>query len=284
MAEQQHDMTAAGLVTWHSSEEDGGPDVGLSLGLGDGAMLWVGEGSDSPLQIIHYGKNHYTVIGRCLDEDAGRTLIEALQAALNARPAPAEAAPGVEGWKLVPVEPTPEILDAFIDKALKADDFSYGLKIGDRAGGYRAMLSAAPTPPAAAQGWRSQALTDIAAERDAALAECKRLDALINHPEVEDFLSGVKLEAAHQQERWGVDHDAGKTPADWFWLLGYLGQKALHSAMSGDAEKAKHHTITTAAACLNWHAAITGRLTAMRPGIEAPTPPTPASQEGAEHG
>lgn len=31
-----------GNTCWHSSAEDGGPDVGISLGLG-GAMLYVGE-------------------------------------------------------------------------------------------------------------------------------------------------------------------------------------------------------------------------------------------------
>lgn len=31
-----------GHVVWHCSEEDGGPDVGMTLGLG-GAALWVGE-------------------------------------------------------------------------------------------------------------------------------------------------------------------------------------------------------------------------------------------------
>ena len=30
-----------GHVIWHSSEEDGAPDVGLSLGLGDGRLLYL---------------------------------------------------------------------------------------------------------------------------------------------------------------------------------------------------------------------------------------------------
>lgn len=37
------DQSERGKVTWHSSEEDGGPDVGMMLGLGDGQALWVGE-------------------------------------------------------------------------------------------------------------------------------------------------------------------------------------------------------------------------------------------------
>jgi hypothetical protein len=94
------------------------------------------------------------------------------------------------------------------------------------------------------------------------------LDQLINTPHVDNFLEAVRLEAAHQCERWGVENDAGKAPADWFWLLGYLGGKALAAAIAGNKEKALHHTISTAAACLNWHAHMSGARTRMRPGIE----------------
>ncbi len=41
----QETMTRPGYVVWHSSEEDGGPDVGLTIGLGGGKMLWAGERS-----------------------------------------------------------------------------------------------------------------------------------------------------------------------------------------------------------------------------------------------
>ena len=34
---------AFGETQWHSSEEDGGPDVGILIGLHDGAQLWIGE-------------------------------------------------------------------------------------------------------------------------------------------------------------------------------------------------------------------------------------------------
>ncbi len=44
--------------------------------------------------------------------------------------------------------------------------------------------------------------------------------------------------------------------ADWFWLIGYLAGKALMHALAGDRDKAKHHTISTAAALLNWHRAM----------------------------
>lgn len=94
--------------------------------------------------------------------------------------------------------------------------------------------------------------------------------AVINSPETADFMAGVPLEAAHQRERWGSDHDAGKTPFDWFWLIGYLAQKAAAAAIARDFEKARHHTISTAAALANWHAQLSGRSSAMRPGIEPP--------------
>jgi hypothetical protein len=105
------------------------------------------------------------------------------------------------------------------------------------------------------------------AERDAEIA---RLTALLNTPEVEDFAKGTALEAAHQRERWGADHDAGKTPFDWFWLIGYLAQKAASAHVEGNTEKALHHTISTAAALANWHLALTGTDTRMRPGIDTP--------------
>ena len=92
-------------------------------------------------------------------------------------------------------------------------------------------------------------------------------EALLNAPEIVDFVRAVQLEAAHQRARWGSDHDAGKTDADWFWLLGYLGGKALRA--DDGIEKQLHRIITVAAAACNWHAAKLGQ-TNMRPGIETP--------------
>jgi hypothetical protein len=99
--------------------------------------------------------------------------------------------------------------------------------------------------------------------------EVKRLLALINTPELNDFAKGVVLEAVHQQERWPAGHDEGKTDADWFWLIGYLAQKALYSAMADDHDKMRHHVITTAAALANWHLQMMGKCN-MRPGIATP--------------
>ena len=87
----------------------------------------------------------------------------------------------------------------------------------------------------------------------ALLEEVQKLDARINSPITDDFIAGVKNEAAHPIGRWGAAHDRGKTPLDWFWLIGFLSQKAAHAALEGNQEKALHHTISTAAALLTWH-------------------------------
>jgi hypothetical protein len=126
--------------------------------------------------------------------------------------------------------------------------------------GYVVVPKTQPEPT----GRRAARITEL--EREL-VATRERLDA-INVPEVHDFVQGVIREAAHQRERWGSEHDAGKTPLDWFWLIGYLAQKASAAAIAGDTEKALHHTISTAAALANWHAQILGRCD-MRPGLSA---------------
>jgi len=93
------------------------------------------------------------------------------------------------------------------------------------------------------------------------------LKNLIDTPHTTDFFEAVKLEAAHQRERWGTEHDAGKADQDWFWLLGYLAGKAIRP---GEDDKKKHRIIATAAACLNWFRHVTGDSTDMRPGISPP--------------
>lgn len=76
-------------------------------------------------------------------------------------------------------------------------------------------------------------------------AENAELRAIINTPENDDFIAGIAREAEHQRRRW---NDEGKTDWDWFWLIGYLSQKA-----ATDKKKRKHHIITTCAALMNWH-------------------------------
>ena len=117
---------------------------------------------------------------------------------------------------------------------------------------------------------RTEDLRRILAALASDRGEIERLRAeIINSPETADFMAGVPIEAAHQRERWGADHDAGKSPFDWFWLIGYLSQKAADAAVRGDTEKARHHTISTGAALANWHAHLAGTDTRMRPGIDS---------------
>lgn len=90
-----------------------------------------------------------------------------------------------------------------------------------------------------------------AAELARLRGEVARLDGLVNTPEIQDFARAVVLEAAHQRERWTDAHDAGKTDADWFWLIGYLGGKALRPDCT--SEKRAHRIVALAAAAANWH-------------------------------
>lgn len=87
--------------------------------------------------------------------------------------------------------------------------------------------------------------------------ELDRLHRLLNIPEMQDFLEGVRREAAHQADRWR-EHDRERTPEDFFWLIGHLAGKALRSQLEGDMGKARHHTISTAAALFLWHRYVAG--------------------------
>lgn len=96
-------------------------------------------------------------------------------------------------------------------------------------------------------------------------------------PETDDFLEGLRKEAAHQVARWGRAHDDGKGPEAFYWTLSYLAGKALRAAIDGDIEKAKHHTISSAALLRNWHGRLSGSEAAFRPGIEGQAASVPGS-------
>ncbi len=81
--------------------------------------------------------------------------------------------------------------------------------------------------------------------------ENRRLKKQLNQPETQNFQKGIVLEAAHQRERWGIEHDQRKTDADWYWNLGYLAGKVMHK--TGDHDKINHWIISCAAMCANWH-------------------------------
>jgi predicted nuclease with TOPRIM domain len=111
-------------------------------------------------------------------------------------------------------------------------------------------------------------------ERDREIEKLRRelteLRATIDLPDTKDFMDAVVKEAAFQRTHWGSEHDSGKEAADWLWLIGHLVSKAMMAAVRGDAEKAVHHTISSAAVLANWHASLTGASTDMRPGIKDP--------------
>lgn len=100
-----------------------------------------------------------------------------------------------------------------------------------------------------------------------ALQEIRDTRKLLNTPLFDDFIAAIKVEAAHQVERWGSNHDAGKRPEDWITLLTYVIGKATMAHFSAKPLKLKHHIITTAAVCFNWFRAVAGEDTRMRPGV-----------------
>jgi len=75
-------------------------------------------------------------------------------------------------------------------------------------------------------------------------------------PVVHDFWEGVRVEREFQLERWGRAEDRNKAPSDWFWLVGYLAGKALAAHIGGDHFKARHYTISAAAALSHWFDAV----------------------------
>jgi len=96
------DLLEPGQQRWHSSEEDGGPDVGIEIGMPDGSTLWVGEIStslwdasgcgvlapDGGWWLVHYPKDRDAyVIGPVLDTWRDHGGVDYLAAALRARAA-----------------------------------------------------------------------------------------------------------------------------------------------------------------------------------------------------
>lgn len=85
-----------------------------------------------------------------------------------------------------------------------------------------------------------------------------RLSAQINTPHVGEFFEAVRIEAAHQRERWGYEHDAAKHTEDWIALFVYLLGKAATAYWAGDHAKLVHHVVTVAAVASQWHGHLTG--------------------------
>lgn len=91
------------------------------------------------------------------------------------------------------------------------------------------------------------------ASREQLIERLQYLDSLINSPEINNFLEGVKIEQAHQTEKWGAENEESKWPAHYALVLDKLKGKMAVAIFDGDVEKYKHHLITTAAVCYNIH-------------------------------
>ncbi len=50
-----------------------------------------------------------------------------------------------------------------------------------------------------------------------------------------------------------VEHDDKKTNQDWFAVINYLHGKQVLANWDNNSDKMKHHIITMASVCKNWH-------------------------------
>lgn len=85
------------------------------------------------------------------------------------------------------------------------------------------------------------------------LKRLEYLESLINSPEVNDFIEGLKIEQAHQTEKWGREQEENHHPAHYILVNNKLLGKLTVAMWDGDVEKFKHHCITIAAAMFNCH-------------------------------
>ena len=109
-------------------------------------------------------------------------------------------------------------------------------------------------------------LREVRAAVNALVEERDRLKALMSNSQTERFLEATRTEIAHQLQHWSAIHDRAKEPQAWFWLTRYLADRALRAHNDGALALALHHTISSAAALANWHAAISMADARMPPG------------------
>lgn len=102
-------------------------------------------------------------------------------------------------------------------------------------------------------------------------AEIARLTALLNNPQVKDFLAAVEIEVAHQRERWGDKHDTSKDVGDWALLFQYIIGKQAKAVYEGDWKKYLHHLISLAAICYAAHTAFAPEVLANEDASKAAT-------------
>lgn len=77
-------QASSGKVTWHSSGEDEGPDVGLQLDLGHGRSLWLGEGQKPTgwqFSLVH--GDDIIPVADVIDHDQARDLFDLIASAVQ---------------------------------------------------------------------------------------------------------------------------------------------------------------------------------------------------------
>lgn len=94
-------MYEAGLVVAHSSDDSGLPDVGISVGLGDGLMLYAGEIPNPNSEgLVLYAQQESWIVSTEIDHEAARHLIEVLGPRI--KPSAATAARAYGGTVVTP--------------------------------------------------------------------------------------------------------------------------------------------------------------------------------------
>lgn len=95
MSDDLDNESEFGRVTWLSSEEDGGPDVGVVLGLGEGRSLFIGELPNITLQehgldpndgswwLSMYEPDDHIILGPVRNEYGARDVFDRLFATLQ---------------------------------------------------------------------------------------------------------------------------------------------------------------------------------------------------------
>jgi len=117
-------------------------------------------------------------------------------------------------------------------------------------------------------------ISEVLEENDEIRDRLAHLDALINTPELINFVHGAVAEAAHQRNRWGAAHDANKQMGDWVAVFVHLLSKFVNANWNRDLDKSLHHLITIAAVAANAHAQL------VKVKLAQLTPPTPPSAAG----
>jgi len=104
---------------------------------------------------------------------------------------------------------------------------------------------------------QQETLVDQLAEAKARIAY---LEGLINSPEINSFIEGVKIESTHQTERWGLQEEY--MPGHFVMVANKLLGKMCVDIWDGKTDKFKHHCIALAAVMFNVHRQIDKKGTA----------------------